>query len=163
MERSRAAAHAPDDTPSEAGVSPPTEMEVRQRVHEYLQDALLTGDRRKMSVRHIAKNVARCSHTRIYQHRLNADIHSTKRRLNSRVGERDGVRLSAAKRRAAALEADRDLWKRRHGALLTRLLIIESHIRGHPTIDLDALYTAGLRKPPRSEPAKRAPRPGNRR
>jgi hypothetical protein len=125
---------------------------VSARVREYLDGALTSGDGRSLAVRTVARYVP-CSPTTIYKYGLEKVIAKTARDLKkgrtrsakSTTDAAYAARLAVAKQEAAE-------WERKYRETLNKLVLIEYHLRGHPTINLDILYATPMPLPDRSEP-----------
>jgi len=55
------------------------------------------------------------------------------------------TRLAATKQEAAE-------WEKKYRDTLNKLALIEYHLRGHPTVNLDIIYATPMPPPDRSEP-----------
>jgi len=129
-----------------------SESEIRTRVADYLSTALSAEEVPALDIRHIAKHVACCSPTRIYQYRLDGDIRAAQRAVSSK---RRGNPTSAIGRLTRTLNRVRSEavdFRRLYETVLHKLLILEHRLRQHPYIDLDEIYRSELPRPARNAP-----------
>lgn len=128
------------------------EENVRARVREYLDGAVITRDGRSLKARDVIKFVP-CSPTTFYKYGLEKDVERTERDLK---GDGPGCGRSeketALEARALAAEAKAADFENKYNQVLGRLIQIEYHVRGNPSIDLDKIYNTPIPPPDRSSP-----------
>lgn len=129
----------------------PEEDKVRMRVREYLDGALTSTDGRSLSVRAVARFVP-CSPTTIYKYGLDKDVKKTAGAIK-KGGPTSPVRLAGEGHDKAA-QGEAAKWKAKYENVLAKLVLIEYHLRAHPSIDLDEIYATPMPLPDRSEPYK---------
>jgi hypothetical protein len=138
----------------------PEEENVRSRVRQYLDGALTSGDGRSLAVRTVARFVP-CSPTTVYKYGLDKDINRVADALKK--GESSSPRTkprSTVEDRVRIAQQEAAEWKAKYENVLTKLILIEYHLKGRPGINLDELYATPMPAPDRSEPYQpRNPRP----
>lgn len=128
------------------------EERVRSRVREYLDGAVITRDGRSLNTRDVIKFVP-CSPTTFYKYGLEKDVERTERALSEEVPEGGQSEKEAAlEARALAAEAKAAGWEKKYNHVLTKLIKIEYHLRGNPSVDLDKIYNLPIPPPDRRAP-----------
>lgn len=127
------------------------ENEVRAEVEAYLAPALadLKGDARPLTVSAIARVHERSRET-YYRYNLNERIDAVRKERERVQG--GGRPKSSTHLKLEEARKDARHWEEMYRSTLERLVLIENHLRRHPTTDLDQIYR-GMKKPNRSEPA----------
>ena len=128
------------------------EERVRVRVRKYLDGAVTNRDGRSLAVRAVAQFVP-CSPTTIYKYGCEKDVEKTIGILKGgRISGQKSKKEKALEARTLAAEAKAAEMEKKYNNLLGRLIQIEYHLRGHPAVDLDAIYNTPIPPPDRSSP-----------
>jgi hypothetical protein len=127
------------------------EERVRSRVREFIDRAVLSKDAHLLNVITVAQSVP-CSRTTIYKYGLDKDIIRARKKIKrgpGKIGNEDKPEseIALAKAREEAAE-----WKRKYLGVVEKLVQIEYHLKGHPSINLDEIYATPIPVPDRSKP-----------
>ena len=123
---------------------------MRSRVRKYLDEAVLSKDGRPLNVLAVA-NFVPCSRTTIYHYGLNKDITRVAKKLK-KDGNKQGKAESDLEKRLAKAKEEAAGWKQKYLAVVEKLVHIEYHLKGHPSVNLDEIYATPIPVPDRSKP-----------
>lgn len=126
----------------------PEEERVRSRVRKYLDEAVLSKDGRSLNILAVASFVP-CSRTTIYNYGLDKEITRIAKKLKNDKRKKDESDLEKRLRKA---NEDAAGWKKKYLTVVEKLVQIEYHLKGHPSINLDEIYATPIPVPDRSKP-----------
>lgn len=127
------------------------EERVRSRVREFIDQAIISKDAGRLNIITVAQTVP-CSRTTIYKYALDKDITRARNRIKPSKGKSDKRDNSKAETALAKARAEASEWKKKYLGVVEKLVQIEYHLKGHPSINLDEIYATPIPVPDRSKP-----------